>query len=201
MGDYSVRITKPALALTLAAVLLSGCSAVVLAPKGPLAVGSAQVSLSRDWSDITKLYYQRAKKVKVLSLDGPGLNRLYISDGLSSKDPLMVHPQRGDRKSAPAPRGKANMSFQEHIEYVSTSLGVIDLQQVTTSSPKPVDLGGTRAVRFDITAKTPEGLDLKGVAQAYSKGNLNYYIIYIAPAEHYYGAALNDVLTTMDSSR
>lgn len=196
-----MRITKPALALTLAVVLLSGCSAVVLAPKGHLAVGSTSVTLSRDWTDISKLYYQRAKKVKILSLDGPDLNRLFISEGLSSKDPLMVHPQRGDRKSAPAPRGKANMSFQEHIELVSTSLAVIDLQQVTTSSPKPVDLNGTRAVRFDITAKTSEGLDLKGIAQAASKGGLNYYIVYIAPTEHYYGAALNDVLATMNSAK
>lgn len=196
-----MRISKPALGLALAAVLLSGCSAVVLAPKGNLAVGTTSVTLSRDWTDITKLYYNRAKKVKILSLDGPGLNRLFISEGLSSKDPLMVHPQRGDRKSAPAPRGKANMSFQEHIEFVSTSLSIIDLQQVTTSAPKPVDIGGTRAVRFDITAKSPEGLDLKGVAQAASKGGLNYYIVYIAPSEHYYGAALNDALATMNSAK
>lgn len=185
--------------LALSVSLLAGCSSVTLAPKGTLAAGSAQLTLSRDWSDISKLYGHRAPKVKILTLDGPGLNRLLVSEGLTEKDPLLVNPSRGDNKNAPAPRGKANMSFQEHIEFVSNSLSVIDLQQIATASPRPADIQGIRAVRFDITAKSPEGLDLKGVAQAVSKNGLNYYVVYIAPAEHYYDAALSDVQATMDS--
>lgn len=186
----------------LTAAFLSGCGGATLAPKGVLPVGTGYtVSLSRDWSDISPLYYNRAKKVKILSIDGPGLNRLFVSEGLSAVDPLMVHPQKGDTKNAPAPRGKASMSYSEQIEFVSASLGALDYQKIETAAPKPVDLNGTRAVRFEITAKTPEGLNVKGLAQAASKGGLSYYVVYIAPEEHYYGVSLNDAVATMDSAR
>ncbi|MFT3996276.1 MAG: hypothetical protein QM667_12570 [Asticcacaulis sp.] len=186
----------------LSAVLLSACGGATLAPKGALAVGTGySVNLSRDWSDISTFYYNRAKKVKILSIDGPGLNRLFVSEGLTAADPLMVHPQKGDNKNAPAPRGKANMSYSEQIEFVSTSLSALDYQKIETSTPRPVDLNGTRAVRFDITAKTPEGLNIKGLAQAASKGGHGYYIIYLAPEEHYYGLSLNDATATMDSAK
>lgn len=195
------RVTTIA-TLTAAAVLLSSCGGIVLAPKGKFTVGSSySVGLSRNWSDISKLYAYRAKKVKILSIDGPGLNRLFVSDALGAADPLMVNPMRGDRKNAPAPRGKANMSYQEQIEFVATSLTTLDYQKVETSAPKPVDLNGTRAVRFDFTAKTPEGLNIKGIAQAASKGGLSYYVVYLAPAEHYYDASLTDALATMDSAK
>ncbi|MCA1936959.1 MAG: hypothetical protein LDL37_16060 [Asticcacaulis sp.] len=193
---------KTIAAATLAAALLAGCGGATLAPKGALAVGTGySVSLSRDWSDISPLYYSRAKKVKILSIDGPGLNRLFVSEGLSAADPLMVHPVKGDNKNAPAPRGKANMSYPEQIEFVTNALAALDYQKVEASAPKPVDLNGQRAVRFDITAKTAEGLNVRGVAQAASKGGLGYYIVYIAPAEHYYDASLKDVLATMDSAK
>ncbi|ESQ80623.1 hypothetical protein [Asticcacaulis sp. YBE204] len=188
--------------VALTAALLVACGGPTLAPKGALTVGTGySVHLSRDWSDVSNLYYLRAKKVKVLSIDAPGLNRLFVSEGLSAADPLMVSPTKGDNKNAPAPRGKANMSFQEQIEFVTTSLSTLEYQKIETSAPKPVDLNGTRAVRFELTAKTSEGLNVKGVAQAASKGGLGYYIVYIAPAEHYYDASLKDAISTMDSAK
>jgi len=198
---HKSTLTKAIAATALTAVLLSGCGGATLAPKGALAVGTGySVSLSRDWSDISPLYLH-AKKVKILSIDGAGLNRLFVSEGLSAADPLMVNPQKGDRKDAPAPRGKASMSYSEQIEFVSASLAALDYQKIETDAPKPVDLQGTRAVRFEITAKTPEGLDVRGLAQAATKGGLSYYIVYIAPTEYYYDRSLSDVVATMDSAR
>jgi hypothetical protein len=193
------KYIKATVVISLAALSLSGCATVSLAPKGNFALGASSVTLSRDWSDVSVLYYNRAKKVKILSIDAPGLNRLFISEGLTAKDPLMVHPMKGDNTNAPAPRGKDNMSLQEQIEFVAASLSALEFQKVETSSPKPVTLGAQRAVRFEFTAKTPEGLNIKGVAQAAAKGNLHYYIVYVAPEEHYFNASLKEVLVTMDS--
>lgn len=195
---------------TLKTVAVIGASVAILAacgsgprlvPAGKLAFGNASVTFGRDWSDIGVLSYHKAKKVRILSIDGPGLNRLYISDGLTSDDPLMVSPTAGDRKNAPAPRGKKDMSLSEQMEFVATSLNVLEYQKVETDNPKPVTVGDSRGVRFEFTAKTSDGLDIKGVAQAVSKGGLNYYIIYLAPAEHYFDARLKDALAVMDSAK
>ena len=58
---------------------------------------------------------------------------------------------------------------------------------------------GTKGVRFEITMRTKDGLNMKGMAQAVSKGGKSYYIVYLAPAEHYYAANLANAVAVMDS--
>ena len=187
----------------LAATLLSACvSAPPLVPAGKLTVASAySVNLDRNWADVSKLFYRRAAKVRVLSIDGILLNRLYVSDGLSSSDPLMVSPLQGDTTSHPAPRGKAGMSLSEQMEFVAGSVSELDYQKVETRSPQPVTIGNTKGVRFEFTARTADGLNMRGLAQAVSDKNLSYYIVYIAPEEHYYDATLSNVKAAMDSAK
>ncbi len=179
------------------ALLLGACaSGPTLAPKGAFVQGKNTVALDRDWS----LYPTgMGPKTKMLTLDGPLLNRVYVSDGLDANTPLFISQTKGDTASNPAPRGKANMSLSEQIEYVATAIGALDYQKVETSAPKPVTVDGAKGVRFDITAKTSEGLNIRGVAQAVSKGGLNYYVVYLAPETHYYAASLVAVRATMDA--
>ena len=74
-----------------------------------------------------------------MTIDGVLLNRLYVSNGLGSDDPLMIGIG-GDNKNDPAPRGKADMSLSEQIEYVGRSVSELDFLNVETKSPKPVTL-------------------------------------------------------------
>jgi hypothetical protein len=188
-------------AVALTVLVLSGCaSAPVLAPKGSFASGGHKTTLSRDWSDISTVYPLRAKKVQILTIDGMGLNLLFVSDGLTHEDPLMISPTKGDSKDAPAPRGKSGMSLSEQIEFVANSVTALDYQKVETANPQPVTISGTKGVRFELTAKTSKGLDFKGLAQAVTKGNHNYYIVYLAPAEHYYDASFKDAVAAMDAA-
>jgi len=185
----------------LAATLLTACaSAPPLVPAGKLTVASAySVNLDRNWSDVSKLFYNRSQKVRILSIDGIWLNRLYVSDGLSSSDPLMVNMMKGDNKNHIAPRGKSGMSLSEQMEFVAASVSELDYQKVETRNPQPVAIGNNRGVRFEFTARTTDGLNIRGLAQAVSDKNLSYYIVYIAPEEHYYDASLSNVKAAMDS--
>ena len=197
MIDRTLRFT----AVIAFAGLLSACvSAPPLAPAGRLAAtGDAHVTLDRDWSDVTKLFAHRAVKTHILSLDGVLLNRLYVSEGLMPADPLMVNPARGDAPTAPAPRGKADMSLSEQMEFVANSVAALDYQKVETSDPQPVSVGGAHGVRFAFTARTGDGLNMRGLAQAVPSKGKSYYIVYIAPAEHYYAASLKNATAVMDS--
>ncbi len=196
-------ITRLALAGILGGALLTACaSGPALVPAGKLTVASPySVTLDRNWSDVSSLFYVKALKVKILSIDGINLNRLYVSDGLSAADPLMINPMKPDNANSPAPRGKADMSLSEQMEFVAASVTALDYQKVTTLNPKPVTIGDSKGVRFEFTARTTDGLNMHGLAQAVSKGGLSYYIVYIAPEEHYYQASLANATAVMDSAK
>jgi len=200
-----IRTTaKLAVGGLIAGVLLAGCaSGPTLAPAGNLAVGDGySVSLDRNWSDVTgSLGIGKAPKVRVLTIDGILLNRLDVSQGLGSADPLMVSPAAGDTSSNPALRGKADMSLSEQMEFVAQSVSALDYHKVETANPKPVRVGSVKGVRFELTAVTAEGLNIRGLAQAISSKGQSYYIVYLAPAEHYYDANLKSATAVMDSAK
>ncbi|ESQ92004.1 hypothetical protein ABAC460_03650 [Asticcacaulis sp. AC460] len=183
---------------------LTGCvTLATLAPAGNYSVKSKYaVTLDRAWSDVSKFPTSgRTPKVRVLTIDGLMLNRLHISDGLTTSEPLVIKPGTRDGKSTPALRGHTNMSLSEQIEFVTQSVTELDYLRVTSSSPKPVTISGVRGVRFELSGKTPDGLNVKGLGQAVSKDGKNYYIVYLAPAEHYYQASLSNVIAVMDSAK
>ena len=184
------------------AAFSSACvSPPILAPAGKYNAEEQIVTLDRDWSDYSPLQgvYIPKSKVRFLTIDGASLNRLYISEGLSTADPLFVGPN-GDRKSNPAPRGSENMSLSEQIEYVAKSIVELGYTKIETKSPKPVKISGQSGVRFELSMKTKEGLNISGLAQAVAKDKKNYYIIYLAPSQNYYSKYLSNVTNIMDSA-
>lgn len=180
----------------IAALALSACTTIKNAPMGPYAAGSGySVTLSRQWSDITAIMLYQAKGVHLLSVDGPLLNRLYITDGIAPGG-FMLKPAA---KEQPTPTYRTGMSQIELIEFVADSVTALEYQRVETVNPRPARFAGGNAVRFDITAKTKEGLDISGTALVAERGGKAYVILYLAPTEHYYRALLADVEKTMDS--
>ena len=195
------RLILPAIAV-LSSLLLSACvsTSPVLAPTGKFAAGAASVNLDRDWTDMSNTYMTgRGSKVRVLTIDGLNLNKMLVSEGLTATDPLTISTSTGDTKSHPALRGKADMSLSEQMEFVSDSISQLDYHKVETANPQPVNIDGVKGVRFELTGVTTDGLNIKGLAQAVSKGGLNYYVVYLAPAEHYYDANLPNAKAVMDS--
>jgi hypothetical protein len=183
--------------LTAAALALASCATVTDAPAGSYAVGADySVTLTRQWSDISAIMNARPKKVHLLSIDGPLLNRLYLTEGLSPGD-FMVKPLAKDK---PTPTYRADLSPNEVVEFVANSVSALDYQKVETSNLRPQAFAGGQALRFDIKAQSMDGLDISGSAVASETHGKLYVILYLAPTEHYYGDALPEVEKVMQSA-
>jgi hypothetical protein len=176
---------------------LAACTSITAVPPGPMHVGATQVTLGRQWSDISPVMAGGLKKVRVLSIDGPLLNRLYVTDGLAEGESLIKPPA----KEKPTPRLRAGMNSSERMEFVADSIAAMNYQRVETAKPRPAKFGDQTAVRFDITARTDDGLDVMGTALAAEVGGKSYFVLYLAPAEHYYQAGLAEVEQVMASAR
>jgi hypothetical protein len=185
---------RPLLAAS-AALALTACVSVTSAPAGPYKVGSAQVTLGHEWSDISAIMYARPAKVRLLSMDGPLLNRLYVTDGLAPGE-FMVKPMAKER---PTPTYRSGMSPTELVEFVSDSVAALDYQRVETDNLRPARFGDGDAFRVDLKAKSKEGLDVSATALIAEKAGKLYVVLYIAPTEHYYAAELPEIETVIGS--
>ncbi len=177
--------------------LLAACTTVTSAPAGSFKVGEGyQVTLDHEWSDISQIMNGRPKNVRLLSLDGPMLNRLYLTDGLATGD-FLVKPTA---KEKPTPTYQKGMAPTELVEFVADSVSALDYQRVETTGLRPTKLAGADGLRFDIKAKTREGLEISGAAAVAEAGGRLYVILYLAPQEHYFQATLPDVERVMTSA-
>lgn len=180
------------------ALALSACATIVSAPAGPYAVASGYtVDLGRQWSDMSGTLVGRQKKLRLLSIDGPLLNRLYLIDGLTPGE-FIVRPVS---KTQPTPTYRSGMAPTELVEFVADSATALDYQRVETSGLRPVTYGGADAMRFDLTAQTKGGLDIAGSAVVLEHAGKLYVALYLAPKEHYYDAYLPEVEKVFASAR
>lgn len=186
------------LAAVLVALSLAGCATVTAAPAGRFQAGNGQeMTLGRMWSDISPIMFNRGKKVRVLSIDGPLLNALYVGSGLVPGDNIV----RSYVKERPTPLVRAGMSASERLEFVSDSVAAMGYQRVELTHPRAATLGGAPGVRFDLDAATSEGLEIKGTGVVAEVSGKLYLIVYLAPAEHYFQASLPEVEAILASAR
>ena len=173
-------------AIALAGSFLAGCTAISLAPTGPYDVGGgASVGLDQPWNDASAIWVDRPKKVRMLTLDGPALNRLYLTEGLVDGDVLARSPRRESR----TPVYASTMTINEQVEFVAQSLSALGYERVETARIRPTEVGGERAARFDITASNTGGLQISGIGQVLRHDGKLYVAVYMAPTEHYFEAS------------
>jgi hypothetical protein len=176
---------------------LSACVSITPVPAGKLTLGGGrQVTLGRQWSDVSAIMPQRAPKVRVLSIDGPLLNRLYVAQGLAPGEGLL----KKAAKEKPTPVFHADMSPTEQVEFVAASIAAMGYQRVETSGLRPAKIGADDALRFDVAAQTESGMQLRGVAQVANLSGKLHLLLYLAPAEHYYEATRGEVEAIMASA-
>jgi hypothetical protein len=180
------------------ALTLAACATVVSAPAGAYKLGDAyQVTLGHEWSDASGVMFGRPKHVRLLTTDGPLLNRLYLVDGLAPGD-FMVRPAAKER---PTPTYRTGMAPTELVELVADSVSALDYQRVETANLRPGKFAGADGLRFDISAATKEGLEMAGTAEVAEVDGKLYVILYVAPKEHYFGAGLGEIEQIMASAR
>ena len=188
------------LSLTLLAitVALSSCISIKDAPAGAFAVGPHYgVTLGRQWSDISELWPNRPSSARLLTIDGPSLNRLYVTDGIAPGG-WLIQPVRNATRT---PTYRADMSPTELVEFVTDSVAGFDFLRVETQNLRPARFAGSDALRFDLTAATRPGLEMRGTALVAEHEGRLYLILYLAPSEHYYSATLQEVEGIMSSVR
>lgn len=184
------------MAAATASMTLTACGpSIVLAPAGPYLLGEASATLGRDWTDFSPAI-PGTPKVRMLTIDGPLLNRLYLTEGLVQGD-VLVAPQA--RREATTPTYDPAMTVTEQVEFITDSVTAMGYERVTSSDPRPVQVSGARGVRFDVEGVSTDGLNYRGRAQAVKSGDTLYVAIYLAPTEHYFQATLASAEATMDS--
>lgn len=183
--------------LAFTALLLSACAGMPKAVSGPYAVGkSYSVNLDRQWADVTPILVSKPKGVRLLSIDGPLLNQLWITEGLADG----AHLVKPLAKEAPTPMFRADMSESELIEFMSDSLIALDLQRLEMRRATPAKFGAADGLRLEWTGKTKEGLDMSALALVAEHNSKLHIILFVAPSEHYFGAQRANVEQIMASA-
>jgi hypothetical protein len=176
-------------------VVLSACGGAT-AVTGTYAVGKAyNVELQRTWSSVSPFHLNR--QVKYLTIDGPLLNNFYLTEGLEVGKSIV----RTTEKSRPMPVIKTAMSDTEMAEFVIDTIAAFGYESVTSVNMRPAQFGSADAIRFDVTAKTDNGLDILGTSQvAMVKGKV-HVMLFLAPGEYYYPNLLSEVTHIFGSVR
>lgn len=174
--------------------LAMGCATGGIAQGAYRAGDAFTITLNRPWSDLSAMLRPRPPGVRMLSVDGPLLNRLYLAS-LEAGQSLT----RPSDRDTPRPLFRADMSDIELVEFVIDCIA-IEYQSPTSSALRPQNFGAAPGVRFDIAARTAEGLNISGTALVgRAEGKLNV-MLFLAPSEHYYAALLPSVDATFASA-
>jgi hypothetical protein len=191
--------TRRALLIGAASAVLSACASssglVGGAERQQYSTGiTFGVTLTRQWSDLTFSLPNRPRNLRMLSVDGPLLNRLY----LASLEPEQSLLRPSDRDT-PRPTYRADMSDTEVVEFVIDCIAQ-EYQAPEASALRPQTFAGQPGVRFEIATRTSDGLLTSGTALAARAGERLQIMLYLAPSEHYYAALLPDVETIFASA-
>lgn len=181
-----IKFAKSCVAFT-TLVVLAGCGGAS-AVTGVFPVGSAySVNLAKTWSNISLFNLNR--EVKYLTIDGPLLNNFYLTEGLAVGRSIVRAPV----KSRPMPIVKRDMSETELAEFVVDTVAAFGYEGVTSENLRPTKFGGVDALRFDLKAKTDEGLDILGTSQVAFVNDKVHVMLFLAPGEHFYPTLLSEV--------
>jgi hypothetical protein len=178
------------LAAALCGAVAAGCASSSGLRSGAYTnVGTFNITLPREWSDITFMLSNRPRNLRLLSIDGPLLNRLYLAS-LESGESLL-RPRDND---TPRPTYRTDMSDTELVEFVVDCVAV-EYQSPSASALRPQTFAGQPGVRFDLRAQTSEGLNISGTSLVARANNRLHMLLFLAPSEHYYGAMLPEIET------
>ncbi len=178
-------------------LILTGCASSGLIPAGKISLGEGHGMMTQgSWSDVTYAERRYTRAVQVLSRDGPLLNQIILVRGLDAGKGLL----RPADRTQPVPIFRADQTGREQVELVVETLSELGYRKVRFAQLRPASFGPDKAIRFDLTARTEDGLNLSGIAQAARvKGEL-YLVIFIAPSEHYFPTLKAEVEAMMNSA-
>jgi hypothetical protein len=184
------------LAVAVLAAGLAGCLSAKPV-SGSYAAAATTITLTELWSDVSDYTSGQTPNSKVLTRDGPLLNQLYVVSDLKPGQSIV----RAASKEKPTPVLRADLSFNEQVEFVSDSVAALGYFRVETHDLRPQKFGNVDGLRFDFDAQTQEGLNMDGTALAAMSNGRFHLLMFLAPEEHYFAASKNRVEGILSSAR
>lgn len=164
-------------------LLLNGCISFALVEPGKIDVGgNYTVSTSTTWSKY------EVQQIKVLTVDGPGLQSVNISDGISEGEYLF-----GGNGTDGQPPYKENLALPEIQDFLLDSLIAVGSEKVTFTEVRPDQFGDWPGLRMEFSFYSKGGLEKRGIMVAAQNSGKLYSITYLAPALHFYDKSKEDV--------
>lgn len=171
------------LSLLFAVLLLNGCITLALVEPGKIdAGGNYNVTTSTSWSKLDQKHNQ------ILTIDGLGLQSVYISNGIAEGERLF-----GGANEEAQPPYKTGMSLPEIQDFLLNSLVASDLEKVEFTEIRPENFGDWPGLRLEFTMYNKTGLQFRGIFVAAQNSDKLYSITYFAPALHFYDKSKEDV--------
>jgi hypothetical protein len=133
------------------------------------------------------------------TIDGIPLNRLYIVPSVKSGEHVFLE-RRVNAKHPDAPAFRAGMRAEEIRDVVLDALtetGAVDIQ---STGLRPARFGAIDGLRFEFSASTTAGLRYRGMVLAAAHGDELTFLLWMAPAEYYFGRDAASVAHILDSA-
>lgn len=161
---------------------------------GEAEILNIQIDTDLDWARM------RATRMEQWTIDGAPLNQLNIISRVKPGEHVFLKAR--ERKSRPdGPWFRPGMRPDEVRDIILDGLRGGGWVNVRASNLRPAKFGAVPALRFEIDLDNPSGLIYRGmVAAAENEGRLTL-LVWLAPAEHYYGRDAAAVSKMLDSVR
>ena len=180
--------------LALVLLALAACGGNRLQKAGNATVFDLRLETQLDWARM------HAPRKEQWTIDGAPLNQLMILSQIKPREHVFL----GAKERSWRPDGpwfRAGMRPDEVRDIVLDGLRGAGWANAEASNLRPVRWGDTPGLRFEIDLDNPNGLVYRGMATAAEREGRLTLLVWIAPAEHYYGRDADAVGRMFDSLR
>lgn len=190
MSRTPLRTTLVVLALA----LLAGCAGAGgrLQAAGAATVFDLRMETSLDWARV------HSTRSELWTIDGAPLNQLSIISRVRPGEHVFLGA-RARRARPDGPWFRAGMRPDEVRDIVLDALRGGGWANVDGERLRPANFSGTPGLRFELSLESGRGLEYRGMAAAAERGGRLTVLVWLAPAEHYYGRDAGAVSAMFDS--
>ncbi|HEV2607161.1 MAG TPA: hypothetical protein VGT79_04180 [Xanthomonadaceae bacterium] len=183
------------LALVATLALLAGCAGERLVQPGiASANGGIVIDTPIAWSRFVFSRYE------IWTVDGIPLNRLYIVPSVKNGEHVFLE-RRVSANHPDAPAFRTGMRAEEIRDIVLDALTETGAVNIESEGLRPARFGTIDGLRFEFSASTAAGLQYRGMVLAAAHGDELTFLLWMAPAEYYYGRDAASVARILDSAR
>lgn len=174
-------------------LLLAGCANPLIKP-GAQSIDGLALNTPVSWTD----YGMRGQRL--WTRDGVLLNALRIYTDIQPGEHVFRARERNSKKDEGA-RFRSGLSAIEIQEVILEALRANGLANVNADELRPTTLAGRSGFRFRLSFDSSDGLHYRGLVLGEGEDGSLSYLIYTAPAEHYYEQIVGAVEAIFTSLR